>query len=224
MIIKFVGMCSSHKVRSQVIDKGNLYFFLYYFLFFYVCSLLAGCASFVLRTPVIVETRIIKAGGDASSVNFELIGRVLAQGKDRVFTGGVRWSHANTDDNIQLLSPFGQTLVEINSNKDSASLTTSKNKTYRASNVEELTKQVMGWQLPILGLQYWVHGVNSPKTGSEVDWDENGQIIEIRQDGWIITYTDHYSSQLIQTSSPRILVLERSDIKIKLVIDNWIVR
>ena len=224
MIIKFVGMCSSYKLQFSIFDKGNLYSFTHPILFFYVFSLLVGCSPFTLRTPIIGETRIIKAGEDTSSVNFELMGRVIAQGNDKVFTGGVRWEHTNTDDNIQLLSPFGQTLVEINSNKDFTSLTTSEQKNYRASNVEELTNQVIGWKLPLLGLQYWVRGVNSPKTGAEVDRDINGHIIEIRQDGWIITYTYHSSSQLMRTRHPRILVLERSNLKIKLVIDNWIVK
>jgi len=63
--------------------------------------------------------------------------------------------------------------------------------------------------------------VNSPKTKSEVDRDTDGRIIGIRQDGWAVTYTSYFPSQLIQTERPRVLVLNRSNLKIKLVIDNW---
>jgi len=219
MITKFVGMYPSYKVRLLVFNKGKLYFLLCP-LVLCICSLLVGCASFVFNPPV-VETSIIEMGGVASSVNFELKGRVSVKGGDKGFAGGVRWSHAGTDDNIHLLSPFGQIVAEIRGNKDIVLLTTSEQKIYRATNVENLTKQVLGWRLPISGLQYWVRGVNSPKTKSEVDRDTNGRIIGIRQDGWAITYTDYFLSQLMQTERPRVLVLNRSNLKIKLVIDNW---
>ena len=64
-------------------------------------------------------------------------------------------------------------------------------------------------------------GVNSPKTKSEIDRDADGRIIGIRQDGWAITYTSYFPSKLIKTEQPRVLVLKRSNLKIKLVIDNW---
>jgi outer membrane lipoprotein LolB len=219
MIKKFVGMYPSYKVQLLVSDKGRLYFLLYP-LVLCICSLLVGCASFVFKPPV-VETSIIEKGGATSSVNFELMGRVSAKGGDKGFAGGVRWSHTGTDDNIHLLSPFGQIVAQIKSNKDIVLLTTSEQKIYRAVNVENLTKQVLGWRLPLLGLQYWVRGVNSPKTKSEVDRDTDGRIIGIRQDGWAITYTGYFPSQLMQTERPRVLVLDRSNLKIKLVIDNW---
>jgi len=219
MIKKFVGIYPSYKVQLLVSDKGRLYFLLYP-LVLCICSLLVGCASFVFKPPV-VETSIIEKGGVPSSVNFELMGRVSAKGGDKGFAGGVRWSHTGTDDNIHLLSPFGQIVAQIKSNKDIVLLTTSEQKIYRAVNVENLTKQVLGWRLPLLGLQYWVRGVNSPRTKSEVDRDTDGRIIGIRQDGWAITYTGYFPSQLIQTERPRVLVLNRSNLKIKLVIDNW---
>ncbi len=219
MIKKFVGMYPSYKVQLLVSDKGRLYFLLYP-LVLCICSLLVGCASFIFKPPI-VETSIIESGGVTSSVNFELMGRVSAKGGDKGFAGGVRWSHTGTDDNIHLLSPFGQIVAQIKSNKDIVLLTTSEHKIYRAANVENLTKQVLGWRLPLLGLQYWVRGVNSPKTKSEVDRDAEGRIIGIRQDGWAITYTDYFPSQLVQTERPRVLVLNRSNLKIKLVIDNW---
>jgi outer membrane lipoprotein LolB len=219
MITKFVGMYHSYNFQLLLSDKGRLYFFLYP-LVFCICSLFVGCASFVSK-PSVVETSIVEAGGVTSSVNFELMGRALVKGGDKGFSGGVRWNHTSTDDNIHLLSPFGQVVAEIKSNNGAVLLTTSEHKIYRATNVENLTKDVLGWRLPLLGLQYWVRGLNSPKTKSEMDRNTDGRIIGIRQDGWTITYTAYFPSQLIKTERPRVLVLKRSNLKIKLVIDNW---
>lgn len=219
MIKNFVGMYSLYKIQLQVSGRRKSYFLLYPLVIF-IYSLLVGCASFVFKPPE-VETSIIKPGEVTSSVNFELMGRVSAKGGDQGFSGGVRWSHTRTDDNIHLLSPFGQIVAQINSNKDIVLLTTSEHKIYRATNVENLTQKVLGWRLPLLGLQYWVRGVNSPITRSEVDRDTDGRIVGIRQDGWAITYTGYFPSQIIQTARPRVLVLNRNNLKIKLVIDNW---
>ena len=54
-----------------------------------------------------------------------------------------------------------------------------------------------------------------------MDLDIDGRVIAIRQDGWEIVYSSYFPSQLIQAARPRALVLNHSDIKIKLVIDNW---
>ena len=219
MITKCVGMYPSCNFQLLLSDKRRLYFFLYP-LVLCIYFLLAGCASFIFK-PSVVETRIVEAGGAAPSVNFEFIGRVLVKGGDKGFSGGVRWVHTNTVDNIHLLSPFGQVVAEIKSSESDTLLTTSEQRIYRATNVENLTKQVLGWRLPILGLQYWVRGVNAPKTKSEIDRDADGRIIGIRQDGWAITYTSYFPSKLIKTERPRVVVLKRSNLKIKLVIDNW---
>ena len=219
MITKFVGMYPSCNFQLLLSGKRRLYSLLYLLIFF-ICSLLVGCASFVFK-PSVVETRIIEAGGTTPSVDFGFMGRVLVKGGDKGFSGGIRWSHDNTVDNIHLLSPFGQVVAEIKSSEGVALLTTSEQRIYRATNVENLIKKVLGWRLPILGLQYWVRGVNAPKTESEIDRDADGRIIGIRQDGWMIIYTSYFPSKLIKTERPRVLVLERSNLKIKLVIDNW---
>ena len=219
MITKFVGMYPSCNFQLFLSDKGRLNFFLYP-LVFCICLVLVGCVSFVFK-PSVVETRIIEAGGARPSVNFEFMARVLVEGGDKGFSGGIRWNHVSTVDNIQLLSPFRQVVAEIKSSEGTALLTASEQRIYRATNVENLIKQVLGWRLPILGLQYWVRGVNSPKTKSEIDRDADGRIIGIRQDGWTIIYTSYFPSQLIKTERPRVLVLKRSNLKIKLVIDNW---
>lgn len=219
MIKKLVGIYPSCKVMLLVFDRGRFYLLLYP-LVFCIYFLLVGCTLFAVK-PLVVETSIVEPRKVTSSINFELMGRVSAKGGDEDFSGGVRWSHSGTDDNIHLLSPFGQIVAEIRSNKDIVLLTTSERKIYRAATVEGLTKKVLGWQLPILGLQYWVRGESSPKTRSAVDRDIGGRIIGLRQDGWVITYTSYFSSELVQAELPRALELNRHNLKIKLVIDNW---
>lgn len=208
-----------YKVWLPVFD-GRRFCFLLYQLIFCMFSLLVGCASFAPRVSV-VNTIVIEPVAGVVPVNFELMGRISAKNGKQGFSGGVHWRHTNADDEIHLLSPFGQIVAQIQRNQDVVLLTTSEQKIYRAADVENLIEQVLGWRLPLLGLQYWVRGVNSPTTKSEMDLDIDGRVIAIRQDGWEISYSSYFPSQLIQAARPRALVLNRRDIKIKLVIDNW---
>ena len=124
-------------------------FFLYQQLIFCIFSLLVGCASFAPAT--VVNTVVIEPEVGATPVNFELMGRISAKDGKQGFSGGVRWLHTNADDEIHLLSPFGQIVAQIRRNQDVVLLTTSEQKIYRAANVEDLTKKILGWRLPPLG-------------------------------------------------------------------------
>jgi len=87
--------------------------------------------------------------------------------------------------------------------------------------VESLTGQVLGWRLPLTGLQYWVRGVNSPATSAAVDKDDAGRVMAIRQDGWEIAYLSFFSLEQGQAERPRVLSLQRGELEIKLVVDSW---
>jgi outer membrane lipoprotein LolB len=56
----------------------------------------------------------------------------------------------------------------------------------------------------------------------------DGSVVAIRQDGWEINYAGYAPAALTQARqsgttypSPRLLVLKRNGLQIKLIIDNW---
>jgi len=206
----------------KIIAPGSINLSPAYGLLCCLFFLLTGCATLTDK-PVAVSTAIIEpvAIGAAAAANFELAGRVSVKDSKQSFSGGVRWQHNNAKDEIFLLSPLGQTVAQIQRNPDGVQLTTSEQKVYRAADVESLTGQVLGWRLPLTGLQYWVRGVNSPATSAAVDKDDAGRVVAIRQDGWEIAYLSFFSLEQEQTTRPRVLSLQRGELEIKLVIDGW---
>lgn len=163
---------------------------------------------------------------EVKSAGFRLIGRVsVKEGRDG-FSGGVQWRHLQDGDQILLLSPIGQAVGQIERTADGVSLITAEQEHYYADNVEELTEQVLGWRLPLSGLQYWVQGMSSPGTSSEIDLDIAGRVASIRQNGWEITYSGYSPVVAAETTQPeaaraRLLTLNRNGLRIKLVIDEW---
>lgn len=195
--------------------------------------LLPGCTALVHKSTA-VNTIVIEPAESAAEVRpavFRLIGRVsVTSGKDS-FSGGVQWHHTDTGDEILLLSPLGQAVAQIQRNREGVYLTTSEQETFYADDVETLTERVLGWRLPLMGLQYWVRSVNSPATVSEVDMDIDETVVAIRQDGWEISYLGYFpmlATHTMQTETtqtqpahPKLLMLKRPGLQIKLVIDSW---
>jgi outer membrane lipoprotein LolB len=194
-----------------------------------VCVVLfAGCTTLTPKNAIVNTILIEPVVGvaEAKSSNFGLIGRISVKGGKEGFSGGVQWHHKGESDEILLLSPLGQILAQIKRTPGGVHLTTSEQKSYYAADVESLTEQGLGWRLPLRGLQYWVQGMNSPATASAMDLDIDGRVVAMRQDGWEISYLDYFpilqtQAALAQTVRPRLLMLKRSNLQIKLIIDNW---
>ena len=182
-----------------------------------------GCAAPVKEKPA-VKTIYTKPVSDAKNWvrdHFNLQGRVSFRNQHQRNSGNIRWQHTPVDDEISLFSPLGQTVAVINNNAQGAYLTTAEKKNYRATDVESLTAKVLGWRLPLSGLQYWILGKHAPATASAKDLDQNGQVVAIRQDGWRITYIDYFAMEHSHVLRPRIVELNYRDLKIRLVVDNW---
>lgn len=193
-------------------------------IFFFLFSLIAGCAM-VDTKPVdvtVVVTEPVPLAEDASSADFRLTGRISVQDEEQRFSGGVRWQHAGkSGDEISLLSPLGQIVVQIVQDNEGARLTTSEQKVFFASDIEILTETVLGWRIPVAGLQYWVQGEHFPATVAIKHIDSEGRIVAINQDGWEIDYIRYFPAHSVHATRPKVLTLKYATLRIKLVVDDW---
>ncbi|SCY17807.1 lipoprotein insertase outer membrane protein LolB [Nitrosospira sp. Nsp13] len=193
-----------------------------------VLFLSPGCTTPIHKRTAVSTIVIEPMTGtvEAKPAAFRLIGRVSVTGGKDSFSGGVQWHHVDTSDEILLLSPLGQAVAQIQRNPEGVYLTTSEQETFYAFDVETLTERVLGWRLPLMGLQYWVQSVNSPATVAEVDRDIDGTIVAMRQDGWEISYLSHFpvpetQTKQAQAARPKLLMLKRPGLQIKLMVDSW---
>ncbi|SFH48040.1 outer membrane lipoprotein LolB [Nitrosospira sp. Nsp14] len=194
-------------------------------------NFIAGCATLAPPTleETVVSTIIAEPVADiahARSADFALVGRASVKGGKENFSGGVQWQHSGNRDEILLLNPLGQTLAQIRRMPEGVHLATYEQENYYASDVESLTEQVLGWRLPLMGLQYWVQGLHSPVTVAEIDKNPDGRVLAIRQDGWEIGYASYFPASPAQDLQgqgvrPKLLMLSRRGLQIKLVIDAW---
>src|SRR5262245_51687350 len=113
------------------------------------CALVAACATVSDRPAQRAEV-------------FDLVGRVAVNFDGRNFSSGLRWQHLAERDEIWLMTPTGQALAHVVADANGATLTGSDQQTYRAADVESLTRRGLGWELPVSRLAWWVRGEPVP--------------------------------------------------------------
>lgn len=177
--------------------------------------LLAGCVG----APPAFQPVVRPAGAEQKP--FVLSGRIAIKHDGDSSSANIRWTHRAEDDDIWLLTPFGQAVAHIHRNAREVILDTA-DKHYTAQDTEELTQQVLGWHLPLEGLRYWVLGLPAPESKASIEHDANGQMGIMQQDGWQIHYT-RYAAQT-PDSLPLRISLQREGMGLQLLIDEWEIR
>ena len=170
---------------------------------------IAGCAVGP-RAPLPADTAGIQS--------FELTGRIAVRMEGRGYSARMRWAHDAPQDAVWLYSPVGSVLATLTVAEDSAVLVTSDRETYRSADVGGLTREVLGWELPLQGLRYWVLAQPDPDAPVEdVQRDEQNRLRLLRQSGWTVRYLDYVAG----SGLPASMALQYGDLRLKLLIDRW---
>jgi outer membrane lipoprotein LolB len=170
--------------------------------------LLTGCAS----APVALQRPL------QADAPFAFNGRVAIKQGEQRDSAGMRWVHSAAADEILLLAPLGQTVARIRRDDGEAMLEAS-GKHYTALDMESLMQQVLGWQLPLSGLRYWVTALPAPDAEFRIERDANGQVSLLLQHGWEISYS-RYAAET-GDALPLRLQLRREGMEVLLLIDEW---
>ncbi len=153
----------------------------------------------------------------ASTIGFELAGRMSVRYQERAFSSALRWKQSAAGDEIWLNTPLGQTLAYLQDGRDGATLTTAEQKQYRAQSIESLTQSAFGWRFPLAGLRYWALGQVAPGVASSaLVRDAGNRLTRFTQADWqlVFEYADSAATR------PSRLDLTGSDAQIRLVIDS----
>ncbi|MDD2929549.1 MAG: lipoprotein insertase outer membrane protein LolB, partial [Sideroxydans sp.] len=121
-------------------------------------------------------------------------------------------------DEVLLLAPLGQTVARITSDVQGVTLET-EGQTHVAQDAEALTQQLLGWQLPLSGLRYWLTALPAPSGAYHSEQDATGRMSVLYQQGWAIHYTRYADEG--HNALPLRLTLQRAGLEVRVVIDEW---
>ncbi len=147
---------------------------------------------------------------------FSLQGKIGIQTENKGFSGSLNWQHDTASDNIALFSPLGSQIASIKKTAEQVTLEDANGNTISATDAESLTLNTLGWQLPLTGLADWAIGRPTNSPIQNIQWNENGQITHLVQDGWDIE-CDEYAD-FLGYSLPNKLYLRSPKVNIKLIV------
>ncbi len=170
----------------------------------------AGCA-----TPP-VEPRL--PASNAAIQDFALEGRIAVKMDARGYSAHLKWRHIGEADSLRLFTPVGTTLARLDADAAGAQLVGSDKKVYRAENPESLTREALGWDLPLQGLQHWVLGRPDPGLPmSGEQRDTRNRLERFVQNGWQIAYQAYAGDGVL----PKRMTLARGGLSLRLLVDRW---
>ena len=128
------------------------------------------------------------------------------------------WLQQDSQFDITFSGPFGHAGPRISGSDTSVTLLIPKEQPLTGSSASALLQQRLGWQLPVENARYWMLGIPSPTSESEVTLKDE-RLLSLQQDGWIINYTDY--TKVDDEYRPSKIIITRGDFKILLVIYKW---
>ena len=184
-----------------------------------LCSLLTlgACQSLLPTAPASPVNANSSAIATRSVRNvFALEARFSLRSEGKSYSCKLSRQHAGVDNVLLLLSPLGQGMAEIRTDAAGARLTMSDGKAYAAKDVEALTRQVLGYTLPVTQLTEWVQGGR----GDDVlRCDDSGRPLERREAAWHVSYA--YEGDDPAALPTRIDVEQTGGIDLRLRVDEW---
>ena len=169
---------------------------------------LAACAAFIAACASLPDAGPLESGA------FELSGRVAVRYGKEAASGRIDWRHGAGRDDMLITNPLGQGIATLTRGDGEVVLQTADTRTFRAPDAERLTEQVLGWQIPLGGLPFWVRARAAPGS-ADLDRDDSGRVNRIVQDGWTIDCQDYEGER------PARVILKREGLEIRLFIDRW---
>ncbi|WP_269617827.1 lipoprotein insertase outer membrane protein LolB [Zhongshania sp. BJYM1] len=179
--------------------------------------------SSLLRTLAIITALAISACAtppkpavNSESEIWQLQGKIGLWYGDKQESATIDWSQCSAERvRIRLSGPLGAGGIELSADQTGAMLI-QNGETTHAQSIEELASQAE-WPLPVDALRFWVRGRPTPTEKLEGRVNTNGQLEELAQIGWKITY--RYRTPFHQL--PNKISAESANTRLTLIISDW---
>ncbi|MEW6591012.1 MAG: lipoprotein insertase outer membrane protein LolB, partial [Pseudomonadota bacterium] len=133
---------------------------------------LAGCAALPPAAPP-------PAAAVPADAGWTLKGRIGVQHGDENLSGQLHWQHRAGRDELLMLSPLGQGVARIVRDAEGVALELPNQPVRRAPDAETLTRDTLGYALPVAGLAWWVQARPAPGSPFELSHDADGRVAQL---------------------------------------------
>ncbi len=173
--------------------------------------LLNGCA--LRQVKPVSEYRFQENNRLYSKKSWAFEGRMAIQSDAESFSADINWRHGLSGDSVELSGPLGQGRVVISVLAEEIVVDDGDRRVHYTQSPESVFYRYFGVSVPVLALRFWFLGLIEPNQSyKEV---KQGFI----QHRWQVVYKQMQIAE--GTLLPRKIVIEKTNTKIKLIIDRW---
>lgn len=183
-----------------------------WFLWLIMVWLLSACSTATVKTNAAYSKQVRTPLYQLDRWSFD--GRLAITGQDDSWSASLSWNHSPDQEEMKLSGPMGQGATVIQLTDDFVSIDRGNGQVETSEQPEEFVNQQLGIFVPVRSLRFWVLGLPEPTQAFAETADG------FTQAGWLITYNQMQAD--FNPPMPRKMTVVNSLIKLKLVIDQWI--
>lgn len=178
----------------------------------YLAFFLTACSSLPIQRDVVYSRAASQRLYDL--VQWSLDGRLALSGADDSWSADLNWEHLPEVEEIKLSGPLGQGSIVIHLSEGFVTVARGDDAVQSSTDPEQFINQQLGLSVPVRSLRYWIIGLPMPDQPFE---DSKGGF---KQADWQV---DYQQMQIVnEQSMPRKIVVKNDRVKLKLIVDQWI--
>lgn len=151
--------------------------------------------------------------------SWSIEGRLAVSNDKDGGSGNFKWKKGSATNRMDFHGALGRGAWKLHSDELGAELELADGELHRADSVDQLVRFQVGWEIPVDQLSWWVLGLAAPGAFDQRAIDEQGNLSELLQDGWVIEYGKY--REFDGFSLPVRLTARQDDWKVKLAIRDW---
>lgn len=179
--------------------------------------MIAGCAG----TPSAPESVPPPSASVAPPLAWEASGRIGIVAGEQAGSGQLRWRQSGSSSLISIRGPLGVGALEIESDGTALIVTDAGGRQVDAEAAQALLEARLGAALPIAELRWWMLGLAAPESPAVIEDAPRPPVRTIEQAGWRVGYDGFVRSA--GHALPARIEAERGPVRLKAVIDRWVV-
>ncbi len=124
--------------------------------------------------------------------NWHIKGKIGYETAAESGSAWVDWRQRVNRFNLLLGGPFGAGTVQIFGDDNFVTLRQAKASDISAVSAKALARRLLGWELPIDELSYWIRGIPAPDTpASEQGFNQQNLLVNLHQHGWQLVFSNY---------------------------------
>ncbi len=148
-----------------------------------------------------------------------ITGRLAVSHGSESWNLDVLWQQQGDAYFIKLTGPLGAGQIQLRGDQDGVVLEDGEHHPQYAENPDSLLYDNTGLKIPVNGMRFWVRGLPAPQMHEDSRALVAGRLTQLHQAGWQLQFRRY--QQVKTTVLPQKLFMQRGDLEVRLMIDQW---